>query len=87
MVHELRHLDGIKGNFYITETAYIAPATFHEKGEPAAQIIYSNVREVVEHQLYVFDSFWSRAIPAEERNKRNSGRESTLSNKDNREFR
>jgi two-component system, OmpR family, sensor histidine kinase VicK len=67
MVDELRHLDGIKGNFYITETAYIAPATFHEKGEPAAQIIYSNVREVVEHQLYVFDSFWSRAIPAEER--------------------
>jgi hypothetical protein len=67
MVDELRHLDGIKGNFYITETAYIAPATFHEKGEPAAQIIYSNVREVVEHQLYVFDSFWSRAIPAEDR--------------------
>jgi two-component system sensor histidine kinase VicK len=67
MVDELRHLNGIKGNFYITETAYIAPATFHEKGEPAAQIIYSNVREVVEHQLYVFDSFWSRAIPAEER--------------------
>ena len=67
MVDELRHLDGIKGNFYITETAYIAPATFHEKGETGAQIIYSNVREVVEHQLYVFDSFWSRAIPAEER--------------------
>jgi two-component system, OmpR family, sensor histidine kinase VicK len=67
MVDELRHLDGIKGNFYITETAYLAPATFHEKGKPAAQIIYSNVREIVEHQLYVFDSFWSRAIPAEER--------------------
>ena len=67
MVDELRHLDGIKGNFYITETAYLAPATLHEKGKPAAQIIYSNVREVVEHQLYVFDSFWSRAIPAEDR--------------------
>jgi len=67
MVDELRHLGGIKGNFYITETAYLAPATFHEKGKPAAQIIYSNVKEVVEHQLYVFDSFWSRAIPAEER--------------------
>lgn len=67
MVDELRHLDGIKGNFYITETAYLAPATVHEKGKPAAQIIYSNVKEVVEHQRYVFDSFWSRAIPAEER--------------------
>ena len=29
------------------------------------QIIYSNVKEIVEHQQYVFDSFWSRAIPAE----------------------
>lgn len=67
MVDELRHLDGIKGNFYISETAYLAPATFHEEGKPAAQIIYSNVKEVVEHQLYVFDSFWSRAIPAVER--------------------
>lgn len=67
MVDELRHLDGIKGNFYISETSYLAPATFHEKGKPAAQIIYSNVKEVVEHQRYVFDSFWSRAIPAEQR--------------------
>ncbi|HEX9318525.1 MAG TPA: hypothetical protein VF884_06285, partial [Nitrososphaeraceae archaeon] len=49
MVDELRHLDGIKGNFYITDTAYLAPATIHEKGKPAAQIIYSNVKEVVEH--------------------------------------
>ena len=67
MVDELRHLDGIKGNFYISETAYLAPATFHEKGKTAAQIIYSNVKEVVEHQRYVFDSFWSRAIAAEQR--------------------
>jgi two-component system, OmpR family, sensor histidine kinase VicK len=67
MVDELRHLDGIKGNFYISETAYLAPATFHEKGKPAAQIIYSNVKEVVEHQRYVFDSFWSRAISADQR--------------------
>jgi signal transduction histidine kinase len=67
MVDELRHLDGIKGNFYISETAYLAPATFHEKGKPAAQIIYSNVKEIVDHQKYVFDSFWGRSIPAEQR--------------------
>jgi two-component system sensor histidine kinase VicK len=67
MVDELRHMDGIKGNFYISEKGYLAPATFHEKGKPASQIIYSNVKEFVEHQGYVFDSFWSRAIPAEQR--------------------
>jgi two-component system sensor histidine kinase VicK len=67
MVDELRHLDGIKGNFYISEKAYLAPATYHEKGKPAEQIIYSNVNQVVKHQRYVFDSFWNRAIPAEQR--------------------
>jgi signal transduction histidine kinase len=67
MVDELRHLNGIRGNFYISETEYLAPATFHEKEKPASQIIYSNVKEIIEHQKYVFDSFWSRAIPAERR--------------------
>ncbi len=68
MVDELRHIDGIKGNFYISETEYIAPAIFHEKGKPAYWIIYSNVKEIVEYQRqFVFDSFWSRAIPAEQK--------------------
>jgi signal transduction histidine kinase len=69
MTHELRHLDGIKGNFYISESGYLAPSTYHEKGKPASQIIYSNVNEIIEHQKYVFDSFWDRAIPAEQRTK------------------
>ncbi len=67
MLYEFRHLDGMKGNFYISDSAYLAPATFHEKGKPASQIIYSNVKEIVEHQRYVFDSFWNRAVPAERR--------------------
>ncbi|HYO05698.1 MAG TPA: hypothetical protein VER14_01790, partial [Phototrophicaceae bacterium] len=29
-VSELRHIDGIKGNFYVSEKEYIAPAKFHE---------------------------------------------------------
>jgi len=65
MVDELRHLDGIKGNFYISETGYLAPASYHEKGEPASQIIYSNVKELINHQRYVFDTFWDKAIAAE----------------------
>ncbi|MFL6456583.1 MAG: ATP-binding protein [Nitrososphaeraceae archaeon] len=68
IVDELRHIEGIKGNFYISETEYIAPATFHTRGKPASQIIYSNVKEIVEHQRqFVFDSFWSRSIPAEQK--------------------
>jgi two-component system, OmpR family, sensor histidine kinase VicK len=67
IIDELRHLEGIKGTFYLSEREYLAPAMSHEKGKPASQIIYSNVKEVLEHQQYVFDSFWSRAVPAEER--------------------
>jgi two-component system sensor histidine kinase VicK len=68
MVNELRHLDGVKGNFYISETEFIAPANLHEKGKPASQIIYSNVKEIVQYQReFVFYSFWNRAIPAEQK--------------------
>jgi two-component system, OmpR family, sensor histidine kinase VicK len=68
MVDELRHIEGIKGNFYLSETEYIAPASLHAKGKPASQIIYSNVKEIVAHQQqYIFDSFWNRAIPAEQK--------------------
>jgi two-component system, OmpR family, sensor histidine kinase VicK len=67
MVDELRHLDGIKGNFYVSESGYLAPATAHEVGKSASQVIYSNVTEIIEHQRYVFDSFWNRAIQAADR--------------------
>ncbi|MFY9798662.1 MAG: ATP-binding protein [Candidatus Nitrosopolaris sp.] len=64
---ELRHLDGIKGNFMISESEYLAPITSNERSEPAFIIIFSNVKEIVEHQQYVFDTFWNKAIPADQR--------------------
>ena len=63
---ELRHIAGIKGNFGVTETEYIASAIL-QKEKPATQIIYSNAREVVDQQRYIFRSFWSRAIRANQR--------------------
>jgi two-component system, OmpR family, sensor histidine kinase VicK len=67
MVDELRHLDGFRGNFYLSESSYLAPTIFHEKGKSASQIISSNIKEIIENQKYVFDSFWYRAIPAKYR--------------------
>jgi two-component system sensor histidine kinase VicK len=67
IVSELRHLDGIKGNFYLSENEYLAPASFHEKGKPASQIIYSNVKEIVEHQRYIFETLWDKSISAKDR--------------------
>jgi two-component system sensor histidine kinase VicK len=63
---EVRHIDGIKGNFGVTEIEYIASAIL-QKEEPATQIIYSNAREVIEQQRYIFRSFWNKAIPAKQR--------------------
>ncbi len=67
IVNELHHLDGIKGNFMISESEYLAPATSHEKTKPASIIIYSSVKEIVEHQQYVFETLWTKSAPAEQR--------------------
>jgi nitrogen-specific signal transduction histidine kinase len=73
--YEIRHVDGIKANFSISETEYLAYATLVEEGEelqqqpmrPIQQVIYSNIKDIVEQQKYVFESFWNKAIPAESR--------------------
>jgi signal transduction histidine kinase len=67
MVDELRHLDGIKGNFMISESEYLAPLVLFEKGKIASQIIYSNVKEIVDQHQYVFDILWSKANSAQQR--------------------
>jgi len=63
-VGELRHLDGVKGNFSVSEKEYTASATL-EEATLLQQVIYSNVKEIVEQQQYLFEGFWNRAIPAE----------------------
>ena len=66
-VNELRHLDGIKGNFYVSEKEYVSPATVHEEGKPASHVVYSNVKEVVEQGQYLFETLWSKTLPADQR--------------------
>ena len=65
LVDELRHLNGIKGNFYVSEQEYAAPSTLHEEGMSSEMMIYSNVKEIVEHQHYIFDSFWNTSTSVE----------------------
>ena len=70
--YDIRHLDGIKANFSVSETEYLASAIMAEGQTkkpiiPIQQLIYSNVKDIVEQQKYVFESFWNKAIPAERR--------------------
>ena len=73
VVDELRHLNGIKGNFYLSEQEYAAPSTLHEKGKSSEMMIYSNIKEIVEHQQYIFDSFWNTSTSAERKIKEIQG--------------
>jgi two-component system, OmpR family, sensor histidine kinase VicK len=64
---EIRHLDGVRGNFEVSDVKeYVGSANF-QNSKPLPQLIYSNVKEIVEQQQYVFDSFWNRAIPSEQK--------------------
>jgi signal transduction histidine kinase len=73
LVDELRHLTGIRGNFYVSENEYAAPAVYHEKGKSADMMIYSSNREVVQHQQYIFESIWNASTSAERKIKEIEG--------------
>jgi len=67
IVHELRHLDGVKTNFMISEKEYLAPLIQEKSEAIASEHIYSNTDQIVEHGQCIFDTLWSKSIPAEER--------------------
>jgi two-component system sensor histidine kinase VicK len=67
IVDELRHLDGIKGNFMISEKEYLAPVILFEEEKIASHIIYSNQKEIVDQHQYMFDTLWNKAISAGQR--------------------
>jgi signal transduction histidine kinase len=67
IVHELRHLDGVKTNFMISEKEYLAPLIQEKSEAIASEHIYSDTAQIVEHGQCIFDTLWSKSIPAEER--------------------
>jgi uncharacterized membrane protein len=71
IVGELRHLEGVKGNFMVSESDYVAAAAIQERqqqGQQAIlQLIHSNAQAMIEQQQYFFETLWSKAISAEQR--------------------
>jgi two-component system, OmpR family, sensor histidine kinase VicK len=63
---EMRHLDGVQGNFGVSETEYLASATL-DKEKLVPLLIYSNVEQIVKQQQYIFETLWNKAIPTEQR--------------------
>lgn len=67
IVDELRHLDGVKTNFMISEEEYLAPLIQEKSDAIASEHIYSDMVQIVEHGRCIFDTLWSKSISAEER--------------------
>src|SRR5919112_1867476 len=66
IVTEMRHLEGLVGGISVSESEYMSTTTLKEK-QLLTQVFYSNAKEVVGQGQYIFDTFWNKAIPAEER--------------------
>ncbi|MFL6349837.1 MAG: ATP-binding protein [Nitrososphaeraceae archaeon] len=74
---EVRHLAGMRANFSVSETEYMASASIQQQEEnqqqqqqqeqPIPQVIYSNAKDLVEQQKYVFESLWNKATPSDQR--------------------
>jgi len=65
-IADVRHLDGIKGGMAVSEKEYVAAAVLQE-AKAVPHLIYSNVKEIVEQQEYMFEALWSKSIPAEQK--------------------
>lgn len=66
-VSEIRHIEGIKGNFGIIDEKEYVIHLINKESEAPSQIIYSNDRRSVEAQQSLFNILWKNAIPMEER--------------------
>jgi two-component system, OmpR family, sensor histidine kinase VicK len=65
---ELRHLDGIKGMFGVTDTqAVVMVPSFLPIEEHNIQFIVSDSESLVSYKQQIFDMLWMRAMPAESR--------------------
>ena len=62
IVSELRHLDGVKGSVCINDSEFLGMSTWSET-KLLNPVIYSNEREVIEQQQYIFEIFWKKAEP------------------------
>ena len=66
-IAEVRHMDGISGNFTIADgTDYAGVATTQE-AQPISQLLVSNVRAFVQQQQYFFEMLWRKALSSHDR--------------------
>ncbi|HYF98830.1 MAG TPA: ATP-binding protein [Candidatus Saccharimonadales bacterium] len=65
-IADVRHLHGLKGNFAVNDSEYIASATMKNL-ELLSQVLYSNSSAVVEQHHFFFENLWDKSISATEK--------------------
>jgi HKD family nuclease len=66
---ELRHLAGVKGNYAIADRKEYFENTISKENEQPAHGIFTTVRGIVDSRQFLFDTLWSKGVPAEDRMK------------------
>jgi hypothetical protein len=61
---ELRHLDGVKGNFAVSDGEYVSGV---KHGDSLVTLVKSTVEELVQQQRLIFETLWIQSVPASER--------------------
>lgn len=61
---EIRHLEGVKGNFGIIDEREYLMHIIHQDSQAPTQIIYTNDKSSAEAQQFLFNTLWNKAIPA-----------------------
>ena len=64
---QLRHIEGLKSNFGVADKRECLIHTISDESQPLSHAIITNFKGLVEAQQYLFESLWSKSIPAEQR--------------------
>lgn len=64
---DVRHMDGVKGNFGISDGIEYVGNMLAFDGKPEMQLIHMNNKSFIELQQFLFDSLWNKAIQAREK--------------------
>lgn len=65
---EMRHMDGVKGNFTILDDKeFFLPLFVDKPGEPVTNALFCTQKEMVNAHLFIFENLWRQATPAHTR--------------------
>ena len=64
---DLRHLEGTEGLFAIADGSLYITTSPLEDGTLVSELIYSNVKGIINQNKFLYDTLWKRAVKAEYR--------------------